>query len=157
MLKIDPGFSIVDPIFPLVFLINSWIPGMFDVVFQTTFIATLMLFWLCLYHGIRQVRLWFQFHFCILFSFCVIFVKQLNFNFTFIYQLSLGSVLCTCWVSASVLFIYWFSASISFLFSVSVRFNFTLVHTFYFWFEMLSYHYPPVWYSRFLFEMHETS
>lgn len=46
---------ILDPIFPLVFLINSWIPGMFDVIFQTTFISTLMLFWLCLYHGIRQV------------------------------------------------------------------------------------------------------
>lgn len=43
-----------NPIFPLVFLVNSWIPGMFDIIFQTTFISSLMLFWLCLYHGIRQ-------------------------------------------------------------------------------------------------------
>jgi len=43
-----------NPIFPLTFLVNSWIPGMFDAMFQATFLAALLLFWLCLYHGVRQ-------------------------------------------------------------------------------------------------------
>lgn len=114
MLKIDPGFFIVDPIFPLVFLINSWIPGMFDVVFQTTFIATLMLFWLCLYHGIRQVRLRFQFHFCYLFSFV---------------SFSLWS-----WISVSLLFTSWVWFSFNYLLRIS--FSFTL---FTYWFQL---HFP---------------
>ncbi len=47
-----------DPLFPLTFLVDSWIPGMFDAVFQASFLGTLLLFWLCLYHGVRQV--WFH-------------------------------------------------------------------------------------------------
>uniref|UniRef100_T1J7Y3 17S U2 SnRNP complex component HTATSF1 n=1 Tax=Strigamia maritima TaxID=126957 RepID=T1J7Y3_STRMM len=43
-----------NPTFPLNFLINSWIPGMFDALFQATFLCALLLFWLCTYHGIRQ-------------------------------------------------------------------------------------------------------
>lgn len=43
-----------DPIFPMTFLVNSWIPGMLDGLFQATFLSALLLFWLCLYHGIRQ-------------------------------------------------------------------------------------------------------
>jgi hypothetical protein len=47
--------SFSDPIFPLTFLVNSWVPGMFDAVFQATFLCSLLLFWLCIYHGVRQV------------------------------------------------------------------------------------------------------
>lgn len=43
-----------DPVFPLTFLINSWIPGLIDAIFQSTFLCALLLFWLCTYHGIRQ-------------------------------------------------------------------------------------------------------
>lgn len=43
-----------DPVFPLTFLINSWIPGLVDAVFHATFLCALLLFWLCTYHGIRQ-------------------------------------------------------------------------------------------------------
>ncbi|XP_041355205.1 transmembrane protein 181-like isoform X2 [Gigantopelta aegis] len=43
-----------DPIFPLTFLVNSWVPGMFDGVFQASFLCALLLFWLCIYHGVRQ-------------------------------------------------------------------------------------------------------
>lgn len=43
-----------DPLFPLNFLVNSWVPGMFDSVFQASFLAFLLLFWLCAFHGIRQ-------------------------------------------------------------------------------------------------------
>ncbi|XP_035216021.1 transmembrane protein 181-like [Stegodyphus dumicola] len=43
-----------DPCFPLSFLVNSWVPGMLDAVFQATFLCALLLFWLCIYHGIRQ-------------------------------------------------------------------------------------------------------
>ncbi|ELU00224.1 hypothetical protein CAPTEDRAFT_100629 [Capitella teleta] len=42
-----------NPIFPLTFLVNSWIPGMFDAIFQASFLGALLLFWLCLYHGVR--------------------------------------------------------------------------------------------------------
>ncbi|XP_039260920.2 transmembrane protein 181-like isoform X2 [Styela clava] len=42
-----------DPLFPLSFLINSWIPGFIDTIFQATFLCALLLFWLCVYHGIR--------------------------------------------------------------------------------------------------------
>ena len=50
--------STSDPLFPLTFLVDSWIPGMFDAVFQATFLGTLLLFWLCLYHGVRQVSVY---------------------------------------------------------------------------------------------------
>ncbi|KAK3098675.1 hypothetical protein FSP39_021835 [Pinctada imbricata] len=43
-----------DPIFPLTFLVNSWVPGMFDGLFQASFLCGLLLFWLCIYHGVRQ-------------------------------------------------------------------------------------------------------
>lgn len=43
-----------DPVFPMSFLINSWVPGMLDAMFQATFLCSLLLFWLCIYHGIRQ-------------------------------------------------------------------------------------------------------
>ncbi|KAJ7342142.1 hypothetical protein JRQ81_009133 [Phrynocephalus forsythii] len=42
-----------DPFFPLSFLINSWFPGMLDDFFQSLFLCALLLFWLCVYHGIR--------------------------------------------------------------------------------------------------------
>lgn len=42
-----------DPFFPLSFLVNSWFPGMLDDLFQSLFLCALLLFWLCVYHGIR--------------------------------------------------------------------------------------------------------
>ncbi|OCT77958.1 transmembrane protein 181 isoform X1 [Xenopus laevis] len=42
-----------DPFFPLTFLVNSWFPGMLDDLFQSIFLCALLLFWLCVYHGIR--------------------------------------------------------------------------------------------------------
>ncbi|CAG9836454.1 unnamed protein product [Diabrotica balteata] len=43
-----------NPVFPMSFLINSWIPGMIDAMAQATFLCALLLFWLCIYHGLRQ-------------------------------------------------------------------------------------------------------
>nr|CAG4644664.1 EOG090X03I5 [Leptodora kindtii] len=43
-----------DPLFPLSFLVDSWIPGSLDAMFQATFLSALLLFWLCVYHGLRQ-------------------------------------------------------------------------------------------------------
>ncbi|KAI4457487.1 transmembrane protein [Holotrichia oblita] len=43
-----------NPVFPMTFLINSWIPGMIDALAQATFLSALLLFWLCVYHGLRQ-------------------------------------------------------------------------------------------------------
>ncbi|XP_055551518.1 transmembrane protein 181 [Wyeomyia smithii] len=43
-----------NPIFPLIFLMNSWLPGMIDAILQATFLCGLLLFWLCIYHGLRQ-------------------------------------------------------------------------------------------------------
>ncbi|XP_071051074.1 transmembrane protein 181 [Onthophagus taurus] len=43
-----------NPLFPMTFLINSWIPGMIDALSQATFLSALLLFWLCVYHGLRQ-------------------------------------------------------------------------------------------------------
>ena len=43
-----------DPMFPMMFLVNSWIPGMIDAIAQATFLCALLLFWLCIYHGLRQ-------------------------------------------------------------------------------------------------------
>lgn len=42
-----------DPIFPLHFLMKSWVPGMFESMFRATFLAAILLFWLCAFHGIR--------------------------------------------------------------------------------------------------------
>ncbi|ERL87657.1 hypothetical protein D910_05048 [Dendroctonus ponderosae] len=36
------------------FLMSSWLPGMLDALFQATFLAALFLFWLSIYHGLRQ-------------------------------------------------------------------------------------------------------
>ena len=52
MLIIQIIFS--DPFFALNFLMDSWIPGALDALFQTTFLCALLLFWLCIYHGLRQ-------------------------------------------------------------------------------------------------------
>jgi Wnt-binding factor required for Wnt secretion len=46
--------AFIDPFFSLSFLIDSWFPGALDAVFQITFISALLLFWLCVYHGLRQ-------------------------------------------------------------------------------------------------------
>ncbi|XP_073993344.1 transmembrane protein 181 isoform X1 [Rhodnius prolixus] len=45
-----------NPIFPLTFLVNSWIPGMLDALFQASFLCGLLLFWICIYHGLRQTE-----------------------------------------------------------------------------------------------------
>ncbi|XP_028653545.1 transmembrane protein 181 isoform X1 [Erpetoichthys calabaricus] len=42
-----------DPFFPLSFLMTSWFPGMLDDIFQAIFLCAMLLFWLCVYHGIR--------------------------------------------------------------------------------------------------------
>ena len=31
--------SVSDPIFPLTFLVDSWVPGMFDGIFQASFLC----------------------------------------------------------------------------------------------------------------------
>lgn len=46
-------FCSSDPFFPLSFLVNSWFPGTLDAFFQALFLCALLLFWLCVYHGIR--------------------------------------------------------------------------------------------------------
>ncbi|KXJ79321.1 hypothetical protein RP20_CCG001258 [Aedes albopictus] len=43
-----------NPLFPLIFLMSSWLPGMLDAILQATFLCALLLFWLCIYHGLRQ-------------------------------------------------------------------------------------------------------
>lgn len=48
-----PASCLPDPFFPLSFLVNSWFPGMLDDLFQSVFLCALLLFWLCVYHGIR--------------------------------------------------------------------------------------------------------
>lgn len=47
-------FALPDPFFTLSVLFNSWIPGMLDALFQSTFLCSLLMFWLCIYHGLRQ-------------------------------------------------------------------------------------------------------
>lgn len=47
-------FLLLDPLFPSIFLMNSWFPGMIDGILQATFLCGLLLFWLCIYHGLRQ-------------------------------------------------------------------------------------------------------
>lgn len=44
----------IDPFFPLMFLVNSWFVGMLDAVFQATFLCTLLMFWISVYHALRQ-------------------------------------------------------------------------------------------------------
>jgi hypothetical protein len=45
--------NILDPIFPLHFLAKSWVPRMFESMFRAIFLAAILLFWLCAFHGIR--------------------------------------------------------------------------------------------------------
>lgn len=33
---------------------RSLFPGMIDAIFQATFLCGLLMFWLCIYHGLRQ-------------------------------------------------------------------------------------------------------
>ena len=33
---------------------DSWVPSFIDSLFQSTFLASLLLFWLCIYHALRQ-------------------------------------------------------------------------------------------------------
>lgn len=47
---------LLDPIFPMTFLVGSWIPGFLDAILQATFLCALLMFWLCMYHGLRQVK-----------------------------------------------------------------------------------------------------
>lgn len=48
---------VIDPLFALAFLVSSSAPSVLDGIFQATFLCALLLFWLCIYHSIRQVRL----------------------------------------------------------------------------------------------------
>lgn len=43
-----------NPFFPLIVLVDSWIPQVLDAFFQSTYLALLMVFWLSFYHGVRQ-------------------------------------------------------------------------------------------------------
>lgn len=43
-----------DPVFPLGFLVESWIPSLVDTVFQVSFLGALLLYWLVVYHALRQ-------------------------------------------------------------------------------------------------------
>nr|CAG4640732.1 EOG090X03I5 [Eulimnadia texana] len=43
-----------DPLFAWGILTGSWFPKLLDVVFQASFLCSLLLFWLCVYHGLRQ-------------------------------------------------------------------------------------------------------
>lgn len=42
-----------DPIFPLHFLVRSWVPYVFGSLFRAGFLTAILLFWLCAFHGIR--------------------------------------------------------------------------------------------------------
>lgn len=46
--------SFPDPLFPLSFLVNSMLVGMLDALCQTTFLCSLLLFWVSTYHALRQ-------------------------------------------------------------------------------------------------------
>ncbi|TGZ64817.1 hypothetical protein CRM22_006188 [Opisthorchis felineus] len=45
-----------NPFFPLRYFTSSWIVQWLDNVFQATFAVALLLFWICLFHGMRTVR-----------------------------------------------------------------------------------------------------
>ncbi|XP_021943520.1 transmembrane protein 181 [Folsomia candida] len=45
-----------NPVFPLMFLVNSTFTSMMDALFQVTFLSGLCFFWLSTYHGLRQVE-----------------------------------------------------------------------------------------------------
>ncbi|XP_063724710.1 transmembrane protein 181-like isoform X2 [Symsagittifera roscoffensis] len=42
-----------NPLFALTFLVSSWVPNLFDALFQTSFCGALLMFWVCTYHGLR--------------------------------------------------------------------------------------------------------
>lgn len=44
-----------NPLYPLIFLSNNFLPSILDGIFQTNFLCILLFFWLSIYHGIRQV------------------------------------------------------------------------------------------------------
>eukprot|EP00095_Tigriopus_kingsejongensis_P007871 snap_masked-scaffold127_size327531-processed-gene-1.2 protein:Tk07871 transcript:snap_masked-scaffold127_size327531-processed-gene-1.2-mRNA-1 annotation:"hypothetical protein DAPPUDRAFT_312162" len=48
------GFD--DPLFPWTLTTSSLIPTTLDVILQATFIFGLLLFWLCIFHGLRQTE-----------------------------------------------------------------------------------------------------
>lgn len=41
-----------DPIFPIKFIVTSWIPALVDSIVQVTFLSALLLFWLCVHHSL---------------------------------------------------------------------------------------------------------
>ena len=43
-----------NPLFSWSILSTSLFPAAVDAIFQTTFLFTLLLFWLCIFHGLRQ-------------------------------------------------------------------------------------------------------
>uniref|UniRef100_T1KD39 Uncharacterized protein n=1 Tax=Tetranychus urticae TaxID=32264 RepID=T1KD39_TETUR len=43
-----------NPFYPLMYLSNSKIPYVLEIVFQTTFTCSVLLYWVCFFHGIRQ-------------------------------------------------------------------------------------------------------
>jgi len=45
-----------NPFFPLNFLYDSLVPGLFDIFFQATFTSMLLIFWLFSYHGLKTVK-----------------------------------------------------------------------------------------------------
>lgn len=45
----------VDPLYPLQYLTTNWFPSCLGYLFQITFVAVLLLVWLCIFHGIRIV------------------------------------------------------------------------------------------------------
>merc|ERR1712136_500622 len=53
-----------DPVFPITFIVTSWIPGLADSVLQASFLSALLLFWLCIHHGLFSVdRSFWMFYF----------------------------------------------------------------------------------------------
>ena len=51
-----------NPVFALSLVWSSWVPRVLDSLFQVSFVAALLLFWLCLFHGLRDVgRSWMWF------------------------------------------------------------------------------------------------
>ena len=45
----------LDPFYPITFLSSSSFPALLDGILQASFLCILLLFWLSVYHGIRQV------------------------------------------------------------------------------------------------------
>ncbi|XP_018653295.1 hypothetical protein Smp_149370 [Schistosoma mansoni] len=53
-------FKITNPLYPLQYLTINWFPSCLDYLFQITFVAVLLLVWLCIFHGIRISKRTFQ-------------------------------------------------------------------------------------------------